>query len=220
MNKFAFFVDLDGVMADYDAGIRAMGYTPDPELNKSSVLLSGTNNAKKREMYEAVKGTRFYADLPLMPGALDVMAEILKHDSEPVILTAAPKFDGNEDNYYLNPHWLGAAFHKRNWVETVLLPQVQMHGKGFGEKFRSHLSVCKQRIHIADERFVCTTSSRKQEFINRKDAEFKVLVDDRPSNIEAWTKAGGIGILHTKPEDTIRFIRELVTTRITYADHI
>lgn len=220
MKKFAFYLDLDGVFADYDAGIKAMGFTPDPELNKSSILLSGTNNAKKREMYEAIKGTAYYANLPLMEGSLDIMVEVLKHDDEPAILTAAPKFDGNEENYYLNPHWLGAAFHKRNWVETILLPKADMHGKGFGENFKKHLSMCPRRIAIRDDLFICTTSSRKHEFINRKEGEFKVLIDDRPSNIAAWANAGGIGILHTDVDTTIKHIRNLASTTITYADHI
>tara|TARA_Y100000590_G_scaffold421165_1_gene524567 strand:+ start:273 stop:788 length:516 start_codon:yes stop_codon:yes gene_type:complete len=36
-----------------------------------------------------------------------------------------------------------------------------------------------------------------------------VLIDDRPKNIEAWEKAGGIGILHTSAADTISQLKEL-----------
>ena len=36
-----------------------------------------------------------------------------------------------------------------------------------------------------------------------------VLIDDRPKNIEAWEKAGGIGIIHTSAADTISQLKEL-----------
>src|SRR4051812_1517730 len=122
MEKYAIYLDLDGVMADYDAGIRAMGFTPDPALNRpGDRIVDPALKAHKRTMYEAVQGTTFYADLPLLPGALKLYN--LVEASEPYILTAAPKFGAGKVDYYLNPYWLGAAFHKRNWVETVLLPQ-------------------------------------------------------------------------------------------------
>lgn len=215
MTEFVFYLDLDGVLADYETGIQGMGFAPDPELNKSTVLLSGTGNAKKRERYEAIRGTTFFADLPLLPGALDIYTETAKH-GEPIILTAAPKFGGTEDDYYLNPNWLGAAYHKRWWVEHVLLPKARWHSSGFGKLFIKHMSMVSSRIRIEDERFICTTSTRKHEFMHRRHGKHQVLIDDRPSNIEAWTKAGGIGILHTSPEETLRFIKEVVSGEITY----
>ena len=36
-----------------------------------------------------------------------------------------------------------------------------------------------------------------------------VLIDDRKKNLEAWEKHGGIGILHTSAEDTIKQLKEL-----------
>lgn len=36
-----------------------------------------------------------------------------------------------------------------------------------------------------------------------------VLIDDRPKNIAAWEKAGGIGILHTSAANTIARLKEL-----------
>lgn len=215
MTDFVFYLDLDGVMADYEAGIQARGFAPDPELNKSTVLMSGTNNAKKRERYEAIKGTTFFADLPLLPGALDIYAECAKH-CDPIILTAAPKFGADEDDYYLNPHWLGAAYHKRWWVEHILLPKARYQNSGFGKKFISHLNMVSSRVHIEDERFVCTTSTRKHEFMHRAHGKHQVLIDDRPSNIEAWANAGGIGILHTDPESTLRYIQEVITGEVSY----
>lgn len=36
-----------------------------------------------------------------------------------------------------------------------------------------------------------------------------ILIDDLESNIEAWKKHGGTGILHTSPEDTLTSLRKL-----------
>ena len=36
-----------------------------------------------------------------------------------------------------------------------------------------------------------------------------VLIDDRKSNIDAWTEAGGIGIVHTTAESTIEQLESL-----------
>lgn len=215
MSDFVFHLDLDGVLADFESGIQAMGFPHDPELNKSTVLLSGTGNAKKRERYEAIKGTTFFADLPLLPGALDIYAEVAKH-GEPIILTAAPKFGAGDDDCHLNPYWQGAAYHKRWWVEHVLLPRTRWHSAKFGKLFIKHMSMANTRVRIDDEHFICTTSSRKHEFMNRRHGKHQVLIDDRPSNIEAWAKAGGIGILHSTPEETLRYIKELVSEEITY----
>jgi hypothetical protein len=202
MEKYAIYLDLDGVMADYDAGIRSMGYTPDPALNKPGHRLTGELKEHKRTMYEAVKGTTFYADLPLLPGALDLYNLVAA--SEPYILTAAPKFGAGEVEYYLNPYWLGAAFHKRNWVETVLLPQARtkkMLDEEDPWEFLSNVRTLNDRIRLPDDRFICTISTKKHDFMHRKKSDHQVLIDDRPDNIDPWIDAGGIGILYTTFED-------------------
>ena len=199
ISLFSIALDLDGVLADTDAGIRNFGFNPD-----GVSLLPGSGSAEKRAMYEAVKGTTFYAHLPLMPGATKLYN--FCRPATPIILTAAPKFDGTNEEYYLNPHWLGAAYHKRNWVETVLLPKAAMERwpvwKQLSKGLFDHEST--QRRRIADERFICTTSARKHEFMHRKHSDHQILIDDRTDNIEAWQAAGGIGILYKNADDAIR----------------
>ena len=36
-----------------------------------------------------------------------------------------------------------------------------------------------------------------------------MLIDDRPKNIECWVNAGGIGILHTTADETIKQLNEI-----------
>ncbi len=52
---------------------------------------------------------------------------------------------------------------------------------------------------------ICCLSKDKQNFGKPKD----ILIDDRAPNIERWEEMGGIGILHTSAEETIRKLKEL-----------
>jgi len=52
----------------------------------------------------------------------------------------------------------------------------------------------------------CTYSGSQKGAFARKGF---VLIDDRPRNIEAWEKAGGIGILHKNAHSTIEILKSL-----------
>lgn len=56
-----------------------------------------------------------------------------------------------------------------------------------------------------EEGVICCLSKDKQNFGKPKD----ILIDDREPNIERWEEMGGIGILHTSAEETIRKLIEL-----------
>jgi len=52
---------------------------------------------------------------------------------------------------------------------------------------------------------ILRSASKKQEFANPE----SILIDDREINIEQWRKVGGIGILHTSANDTIKQLKKL-----------
>lgn len=223
--SFAIYLDLDGVMADYAAGMVALGYEVDPALGRD-LNRSGTHHPLKREMYERIKGTDFYSRLPLQEGAIalyQAAARVLQFQAtSPIILTAAPKFGATEDDFHVNPHWLGAAYHKRGWVERVLLPAVR---GGFSEKtanIRLGLSTGEPsvgaRVPIDDERFICTTSARKWQFLHRLHAEHQVLIDDRIANVTAWAENGGVGIFHRSAEESIAALEQFTRDGIFAGD--
>lgn len=205
IRDFAIFIDLDGTLADNNGGLTKIGFQVDPALNIPSSQLPFSGLEIKRKMYATVKGTDFYANLPLLPDAVKLYN--FCYDAHPIILTAAPKFDASEEDYYINPHWLGASFHKRNWVERVLLPAVEKDRL----KWHQKLNTVKSRYHIPDERFVCTTGSRKHLFMHRKHSDHQILIDDRRDNIEAWESAGGIGVLHTSGQDSIAQLKDILS---------
>ena len=43
--------------------------------------------------------------------------------------------------------------------------------------------------------------------------EGDILIDDYPSNIRAWEKAGGIGILHTDAQSTIQQLQTILSEK-------
>ena len=205
-----FYLDLDGVLADYAAGMVNLGYTVDPALGRD-LNRSGTHHPLKREMYDKIKGTAFYRHLPLMDGAVAIFNAVAR--TNPAILTAAPKFGATEDDFHVNPFWLGAAYHKRVWVEHALLPACA------AAQMEAHLAAHPgiwidwsrpARLAIPDDRFICTTSARKQEFMHRVHAPTQVLIDDRVENCNRWVETGGVAILHDDVEFTLSSIQILL----------
>lgn len=52
---------------------------------------------------------------------------------------------------------------------------------------------------------ICCLSKDKQNYGTKND----ILIDDRQPNIERWEEMGGIGILHTSADETIKKLKEL-----------
>lgn len=186
---YAIYLDMDGVIADYETAIRNLGFDIDPTI-KNELNRPNTGDPFKRRMYEAVKGTRFYAELPMMPGAARLYNAV--RGADPIILTAGPTFGEPEALFYKNPYWNGAAYNKRYWIEHILLPEAL----GALEKKPLQRESQTAFIPIEDERFICTTSSSKQEYIGWKKSDHQILFDDRRDNCINWAKAGGTAIHH------------------------
>ena len=52
---------------------------------------------------------------------------------------------------------------------------------------------------------ILASAKKKQNYSGRN----KILIDDRPDNIEQWRSQGGIGILHTNTQDTIKQLKNI-----------
>jgi cytidyltransferase-like protein len=59
--------------------------------------------------------------------------------------------------------------------------------------------------NISDTKLILRSAERKQELAEPN----AILIDDREDNIQQWKDAGGIGILHTSANDTIKQLQKL-----------
>jgi len=59
--------------------------------------------------------------------------------------------------------------------------------------------------NIPGTKLILASASKKQNYSGRD----KILIDDRPDNIEQWRSQGGIGILHTSAADTIKQLQNI-----------
>lgn len=59
--------------------------------------------------------------------------------------------------------------------------------------------------NIPGTKLILASASKKQNYSGRD----KILIDDRPDNIEQWRSKGGIGILHTSAADTIKQLQNI-----------
>jgi 5'(3')-deoxyribonucleotidase len=57
---------------------------------------------------------------------------------------------------------------------------------------------------IPEAHLILRSPQNKKEFADKN----SILIDDRPENIDSWVGAGGIGILHTSTDKTIKELKK------------
>lgn len=107
----------------------------------------------------------------------------------------------------------GAAF----WIKLKWMPdgkQLWNYIKKYNPELlsapsREESSRLGKRVWVKRElpgvKLILRSADRKQEFANPN----VILIDDREKNIKQWEAAGGVGILHTSAEDTIKQLKQL-----------
>ena len=114
MSDWTIYVDLDGVLADFDRAAGDLGFDTS-DLNMSSSDLTEDGKVRKQRLYDKIAFSTFYAELPFMPGAEELWAHLEPHN--PVILTASPNFRHRDDGVAAHNH---AADQKRIWCREFL----------------------------------------------------------------------------------------------------
>jgi hypothetical protein len=61
------------------------------------------------------------------------------------------------------------------------------------------------RNNLPGTKLILAQAKDKQNYARKN----RILIDDRPSNIEEWRSQGGIGILHTSASNTIKQLKDL-----------
>lgn len=179
MKKIKIFLDMDGVLADFDKGALTQFKIITANLNKNKELLLPEYKDEKSRMWATIrKNPHFWSKLELMPGAVELWNATCQYD--PIILTAAPSSFKEGSEYFLD-----VARRKEEWIK---------------EKFNVDTT----------DKFICTTSKKKQLFMHDAALHHNILIDDRESNINNWIAAGGIGILHKNIDDTLLELKEVL----------
>jgi hypothetical protein len=68
----------------------------------------------------------------------------------------------------------------------------------------------KKYFRVEDARVFAVLRKHKSNFaVDGRDKRPNILIDDHKQNIEAFKKAGGLGVVHTSARNTIKELRKL-----------
>jgi hypothetical protein len=180
---FKIFCDLDGVLVDFEAGVR-------------KVCRQGTAELAKTTMWRKIaqSKTAFFAELPWTQDGPQLWKAI-RH-LKPDILTGVPDLkDSRREKFQWCRENLGMDHYR--WVD--------MAGKGYVHDNVNGVSkACPQRESHVTNVITCWSYNKHHE-----SGQQTILIDDRIALKESWEAKGGIFVHHTDAESTLRKLREL-----------
>jgi hypothetical protein len=162
---------------------------------------------KLKELLEEVENSKYtiYCDLD------GVLVDFDRGYKE---LTGKLPKDAGDGPEFWNPiHKAGAAFWIKlkwmsdgkelwNYIEqykpTLLSAPSQEESSRIGKRVW-------RKNTLPDTKMILTPARFKQKY----SGENNILIDDREDNIQQWKDKGGIGILHTSTENTIKQLKDL-----------
>lgn len=153
------FVDMDGVLADFDRGIYELCGKRPHAMEKKEVW------ATIHKQYD--QGKFFFKHLPLMADALELWSNLELYN--PIILTATG-------------HSIPTAELEKKWWANLHFPKTMV-------------------LTVED-------GADKVKFVQTRPQA--ILIDDRSKAIDPWIEAGGIGILHTSANQTLKELVEAI----------
>ncbi len=194
--KYKIFCDLDGVLVDFDSGVKSLfnGRSPDD-------LAPGT-------MWGRISSTpNFYTNLPWTSDGQTLWNTLLEElPCPPDILTGVPrnyqsraqKFEWCQRELVSAAGSATAAAAKES--ASLKLNHVDMAGKRY-----IHEVVSGRKRNNGDVINVITCWSKNKHEESRRN---HVLIDDRLALREAWEEEGGIFVHHTSTVRTLEVLRE------------
>jgi hypothetical protein len=162
---------------------------------------------KLKELLEEVENSKYtiYCDLD------GVLVDFDKGYKE--LTGKLPKEAGDGPEFWEPIHKAGAAFWIKlkwmsdgkelwNYIEqykpTLLSAPSQEESSKIGKRVW-------RKNTLPDTKMILTPARFKQKY----SGENNILIDDREDNIQQWKDKGGIGILHTSTENTIKQLKDL-----------
>lgn len=160
IKDYIVYVDMDGVVADFDAAVKERFGKDMGEMKKGELW-------GKIKHYNDTVAPWFYS-LPEMPDAQKLWSFVTGNFEKVAMLTASGSTPRD------------GAGQKRKWAGEHLGWDVKVN--------------------------VVLSSGDKAAFANER----SILIDDREKAIKPFIAAGGIGILHTSADDTIRTLKVMM----------
>lgn len=175
------YLDLDGVLADFDGACAEQGVFINRSVNRlferNVDKSEWTNEEKEHEarIHRLMEKPGFFRNLGLMPGARDLWNLTPK----PYVLTARPKVE--DVNHRV-------ANEKRDWIE-----------EHFGQVPEDRFICC---LRSEKAKYAASWKGGYQTGMN-------ILVDDLEWNCSEWRRAGGYAILYKNAEQAINDLKEV-----------
>lgn len=181
--KFAIFCDLDGVLVDFNEGVKG--------LNRGR----GVDEIHRKQMWGSIaRAGNFFLNLPWTQDGKDLWSKMVENGYYPSILTGVPFINGSREQ-------------KVTWCERELKYAFDSMGKCVifnhvdyasprNEHKRKTGSIRKGKSIVN----IITCWSQNKHF---ESGANKVLIDDREEIGLKWAAKGGIFIHHITAEQTI-----------------
>jgi 5'(3')-deoxyribonucleotidase len=175
------YLDMDGVLADFDAGLAEHGVSNKTHDYFHTPKSTWTEQMKQDDqaIVDCMSKPGWFFDLPVMEGALELVDASLKLGQGVGILTALPAIPKD------------IASHKLAWVHKHLKP--------FVPYLEFHCVVRSQKQDFAE------TYNREGKRLHSN-----ILVDDLERNIREWNVAGGKGVLFKNSNQAIKELEQIV----------
>jgi len=162
---YKIYCDLDGVLADFTAGMsKILGEPYDDKQYESDAKYRSRMWTAVGDYQRSAFGGEIWAELPVLEN-LRLWDYIKIHDPEILSATGNPEYEAEPQ--------------KHKWVAKNLGPDVVVN------------------------------LTRKAQEKARYAAKNHILIDDKRKALDPWEAAGGIGVLHTSADSTIKKLKEL-----------
>jgi hypothetical protein len=192
-SDYKIFCDLDGVLVDFEAGVKRIfgGRSPDELPNQSA-------------MWAAIgRADRFYATLPWTEDGRALWDVLRNHPTTPDILTGVPRSVKSRSEKFT---WCVRELVGNKTTGTAAgggdleINHVDMAGKKSAHELVAGMR--KDKVGVVN---VITCWSKNKHCESGRN---HILIDDRLSLREAWEEGGGIFIHHTNTKRTLAALRE------------
>jgi len=198
--KYHIYCDLDGVLVDFEAGVRSVCEG------------QGTDSLDKKKMWSAIaRNDTFFEHLPWTCDGKELWEAI--HTLSPDILTGIPMIYPSRFHKF---HWcIRELFHVDTIQHVDMAGQDMTHTNPDGiyiprkrqRNKESHNNEDNHHDHYCSIAVdVITCWSRNKHMESKPGA---ILIDDRQDLGEAWESKGGIFIHHTSTANTLTVLRRL-----------